>query len=952
MKRLKIAILISLIIGALTIFVGCGGSNLAAPQQLDYNIENELSWDPVENARGYYVEIINVATGDSEKSQEVKRTSTKISLSFLEQGDYDIRVRALAKDKDEKTKWSETIHFQKGYETGCIYTLINDDSEYRLARYGVAPATIYIEDEYRGKPVTEIGQRAFKGYGIIENVEIGDNVRSIGDNAFYGCRNLKSVVFGDSVLVVGQSAFQSCNSLESVVVNEELVSIAGSAFNYCRALKAITLPEGLLEIGTYAFANCSALTEIILPDSLISLGAASFEANLALKKVTLGDGLTEIAASTFYRCGALETIVFPDEDNLKVIGNNAFRDCYKLTEVDIPEGVEVLSSYSFAMTLVQEKNEEGEYVVVVQSMLESVTLPSTLKTLGMHAFNGAKFYMDEMLSEKEDYIYVSNWIVGITPLLKANLEVISYDAFREDTIGLAEGALKGCEKLEKVYLPDSVRYLGGASLQSNLKLRIFETSDDSQLENIGAYALAGCIILSDVVLRGEALTTLEEGAFASCLRLNNTGDNILTPKSLKRIGKQAFTGTLLATEGIGADGLIYAGNWLVEHKKNATITSITIRENTVGIADYALIKCEDLAKVTFAEPGEFQYIGKGAFCGCYKLDRLDLSLTNVRRIEDYAFFRCTTLKSVDFPRLTSIGRAAFYYCLELTKVDLSKARVTEIGMNAFAGCCNLKELNLGDYLTEVGEGAFYQCNMLTEVTIPDSLTRISEYAFFGCMALEKVSFGANITEIATYAFTNCEKLQAVSFGDALKEIGDYAFYNCNGLLSVELNEGLESLGNYAFIGAEKLTSLPLPTTLKYIGKYALALQGALETVMLSDEVEVLGEFAFYGCDKLTIYVEGNTIPEGWGATWNCSYRPVIMGCTFVADDNGAYVASVTVGENSIENAWAPEDLTAPERAQHTFLGWATSPEGEVVYSIEALVNVPEGTTLYAVWKKM
>ena len=250
MKKFKILILITLLIGALGVFTGCEiGGSLAAPNQVEYNIENELTWAPVEGARGYYVEIIDVKTG-ADKGTSVKRTTTKLSLSFLAEGDYDIRVRALTKDESEKTQWSDTIFFQKGYETGCVYTLINDETEYRLTRYGSAPATIYIEDKYREKPVTEIGARAFKGYTVIEHVEIGDNVRTIGDNAFYGCKNLKTIKIGDSVTEIGVSAFQSCIQLETIEFSDSVTTLKGSAFAYCRALKTIDFPDNLQSIGT------------------------------------------------------------------------------------------------------------------------------------------------------------------------------------------------------------------------------------------------------------------------------------------------------------------------------------------------------------------------------------------------------------------------------------------------------------------------------------------------------------------------------------------------------------------------------------------------------------------------------------------------------------------------------------------------------------------------------
>ena len=65
MKKLKLFILASLMIGAIGVGVGCSGpSDLAQPTEVEYNLDNDLTWTPVEDAKSYQVEILNVATGE------------------------------------------------------------------------------------------------------------------------------------------------------------------------------------------------------------------------------------------------------------------------------------------------------------------------------------------------------------------------------------------------------------------------------------------------------------------------------------------------------------------------------------------------------------------------------------------------------------------------------------------------------------------------------------------------------------------------------------------------------------------------------------------------------------------------------------------------------------------------------------------------------------------------
>lgn len=933
MKKFKFFVILSLMIGVLFSLCACGGEQLATPTGVSVDIENQLTWTAVEDARSYIVEIKD----ENGENKELTPRKATASLSNLEEGDYEIRIKAVGDGSEfEDSDWTEILYFHKEYETGCIYSLINNNTEYEIKKYGKAASTIYIEDVYRGKPVTKIAEKAFKGYSKIENVYIGNNVESIGDGAFQNCKNLKTVSIPESVKTIGMSAFQSCIKLESVNIPESVTVIEDHVFSYCRSLKAVELHDKITKLGEYAFSDCSAIESISIPDSVISFGEAAFTGNTSLTTVTLGKGISKLSNEAFYMCTSLKTIHFSKEGTLVEIGDGAFSECIALENVTIPDGVETIGDWAFCMEGEETEVEEDVYVTEFNSLLESVSIPESTNYVGKNAFYGTKFYADGL--EKGDaYIYADDWLVGCSEKNKAELQKITISSLKDGVVGIANGVFEYCEKLEEVTLPYSIKYIGEGAFAYNKNLYKLNTSN---VEKIGDSAFYGCSILNKITL-GTGLKRIGAYAFYNCERLNSNELNDIIPNTVTSIGTYAFNGTAL-WKNPDSSGIVYAGNWVVGF--NGAPSVVELQEDTIGIADYAFYKCETLTTVMGLSSA--QYIGRAAFFGCSKLDQVVLG-RNVKVIEDYTFYECTSLYSIDLPRqLTKIGQSAFYKCSQLSSIDLSGTSVSTVGDYAFYNCINLKEVELGEEITNVGKYAFYKCAEIERVEIPDSVTSIGERAFYKCEKLDTVIFGKNVETIGEYAFTGCVALKSVKLPQAMKTIGNHAFFGCAELTYLTLNEGLETIGDFAFYGNAKLRALHIPENVQNIGRYAFKGCNQLTSLVLKSEIEKIGAHAFYGCKVMTVYTDATSIKGEWDKYWNSSYRPTVWGC--ILSEDKTYVTSVTITEETIQNEKIGE-FGAPERSGYRFVGWATEENGEAVYSAAQIVEVPIGTTLYAVW---
>ena len=110
----------------------------------------------------------------------------------------------------------------------------------------------------------------------------------------------------------------------------------------------------------------------------------------------------------------------------------------------------------------------------------------------------------------------------------------------------------------------------------------------------------------------------------------------------------------------------------------------------------------------------------------------------VERLEDYAFYECTSLVSITLPdSLTSLGDGAFEACTSLASATLPDG-LTSISEAAFYGCTALASVRLPDGLTSIGSQAFFFCTSLASVTLPDGLTSLGYGAFQYCTSLALV----------------------------------------------------------------------------------------------------------------------------------------------------------------------------------------------------------------------
>ena len=248
-------------------------------------------------------------------------------------------------------------------------------------------------------PVEMIGWDAFAYCMNLDEMCLPESVRLIGPEAFISS-SLRSIVLPQSY-EMSRNPFPYCQRLESFYggyasednrclilhgalisfapsgllsysVPEGAISIFSHAFWGCNSLLSLDFSDTLEEIHTLAICECG-LQSIYIPynvgyieeAAIVDCPISGFDGRYAtpdgqalvfhdmliafapgheLDCYVVPEGVSSIGALSFHYCG-LKSVVFPQ--TLSYIGDEAFKDCFLLSDIVIPSGIEVLGNECF-----------------------------------------------------------------------------------------------------------------------------------------------------------------------------------------------------------------------------------------------------------------------------------------------------------------------------------------------------------------------------------------------------------------------------------------------------------------------------------------------------------------------------------------------------------------------------------------------------------------------------
>ena len=535
----------------------------------------------------------------------------------------------------------------------------------------------------------------------------------------------------------------------------------------------------------------------------------------------------------------------------------AFDECMDLTSLVIPEGVTRIGDHAFYST-----------------NISSITIPSTLKEVGQMLFTKSGQLTELRIADLTSFLNIefrsgSNEFAGYNYTLYINNELAKELIIPEGITEIPNGAFNSCSGIQQVILPEG-------------------------LTSIGYNAFWGCSALSTVTL----------------------------PDSLTYVGQSAF-GNNNALKYTVQDNIKYLGNTqnpclLLVKPTSTDVTELTLPAGTKvivqpGFRDYSALErvnvnesnpyfSNDEAGVLYNKDKTVLYWAPRTLKGSYTV------ASTVKKIDDWAFYRCESLTEVVLPKkLTEIGKSAFWGCKKLQKMDLPNS-LLYIGQDAFDGCHYKLFASSswgGSYLgnednphlllttasMHYSEPSFTVCNG-TKI--------IGSNAFSSSLHVKNVNLGSSIVIIGNSAFCACDDLKELILPSSLKIIENGAFYRCESLSNIYIPEGTQSIGDHALSHCISLKNIQLPSTITQITYGMLSSCTSLTQVELPKNVQSIDQEAFANCTALESIVINDQVKEiGKGAFENC---PALKNVYFTGTQQQWSEIAVAGGNDTLKNA--------------------------------------------------
>ncbi len=335
--------------------------------------------------------------------------------------------------------------------------------------------------------------------------------------------------------------------------------------------------------------------------------------SLAIPATVTGSGIsytvTKIGREAFSCDDEITEVTIPD--SVEIIGQEAFAQCSKLTKFTVDSGNEKFSAEDGVL---YNKNKTILVQYPTGKDLTGFTFPSSVKTIGSYAFA----YMHK--EDEEGEPITESLVIG------NRVEYIEDNAFN------------ACEQLGEITIGSGVKEIGNDTFSQCNNLEEVSFISDSALETIGKEAFCDCIFTEFTI--PDTVSSIGSGAFAYCNNLTS----IFISKNIVSLGDLPF----YVNEGLES---INVDN---NNQYYSSKSGVLYNKSGNTLLRYPASKFDE----EFVIPRGVTTLGEGSFYANSNLKKLTIPST-VTKIEEAAFYWASAIKDIRFlgeiPPVIEIG---------------------------------------------------------------------------------------------------------------------------------------------------------------------------------------------------------------------------------------------------------------------------------------------------------
>lgn len=871
-----------------------------------------LSWDEVENARGYVIGI---------GGKEVKTTANRYSLKSFGIGEINMEVYAVAKGyasssavsyKVNKTVLASPTNVKilgtqlswNGVEGAAGYTVRINGREYdeSTTMFDFAQISLTEGDECSVSVRANAAQAANNS---VWSDELDARYLQLAASLKYGENKLSwnSVIGAQmyEVRVNGETQAKVTDSHIKLVLNKSGINTVSVRYFDNRGWSEfvsmdVTAYMVMLDsrVGDVSVIYAAVGDKLELPDpekpgyefaGWYNVYGGAARNGAKYEDIVFSDNC-DITLYADWTAKKYEVTLFDANDNEVGTANITYGEDYRIEPIESQNAGEIFAGWYTGKNGagVQLTDNEGNSVnpwlltdtYEAYAYFATDVLSFTLREDGTYSVQkGAYFNKFAVVTVPETYNGAKVSVISASAFAYASgIKIINIP----DTIEIIEvgTAFTGTSKLEEINIYEtgnavSPRYSSHEGVLysrdvAGLELAVFPSGKSGEYviydgtKLIGSRAFYNAYNVTSVTIPGS-VAIIMPSAFMGCRNIETLtildSDNPNEESGLKIADHAFYNLRNLTTVNLPARLSSFSPAMFSSTGKLSTINiakggSMYASKNgmVTNAAGDTLIYCPSGRTGYVRIPAGIATIAAGSFMQHYSITEVYVSYS-VATIENNAFKLCTNLQTLTFEGSPSaVGMT--------------------VGKQAFMRCYALKNVifEKESAVTEIGEEAFSSCNVLGDLTLPATLTKIGSLAFKDCLSIRKVVIaeGNKNIEVAMDAFEGCVRLLTITIPSTMETLPIEAIAACPSVRSIDIAENNPYFSSDGLIiyNANKTELLfysktntpengeytPIDSVVKIRGG-AFRNNDRIKVLNIGKNIEEIGDYAFAGMSALT-----------------------------------------------------------------------------------------------------